>query len=116
MSLRRSLQLALAVVIVVAAASFGTAAGAVDDPSYTGPPTTLVDPTQTAEIKTVGVGTSAGSGSAAAAIGSNTAGGAVASRQRLAITGGNSGQLALYGALLLIGGATLLVFRRSDHA
>lgn len=111
MSLRRAIQLALATVIVVAFASFGSAAGAVDDPSYSGGPPTTFTSEVPSEIKTV----SAGTGSGAAAAG--TAGtGAAASPQRLAITGADSGQLALYGALLLIGGATLLVLRRSDHA
>ena len=98
MSLRRTIQFALAVVVASMALAFGTAAGAVDNPDYTAPPpSSVVRHSTPPAIRQVSK--------------------AVApSRQRLAITGSDSAQFALIGGLLVAGGAGTLVLRRRSAA
>lgn len=97
MSLRRTFQLALVVVVASVALAFGSAAGAVDNPDYTAPP-----PSSVVENS---VPQTARQISSAAA---------TPSRQRLAITGADSLGLVVVGALLLAGGAATLLVRRRN--
>jgi LPXTG-motif cell wall-anchored protein len=96
MAIRRSLQVFVAVVVAVAALALANPAGAVDNPGYTAPPPSSVVQTSTpAPLRQV-----------------QTA----AAPQRLAITGSDSLQLAVLGALLIVGGAGALVARRRATA
>ncbi len=93
MSLRRSLQLALTVLVAALALSVAVPAGAVGNPDYTAPPPaeTVTTPPPVRQVA-----------SAASA----------PSRQRMPITGADTAQLALVGGLLVAGGAGLVLARR----
>jgi LPXTG-motif cell wall-anchored protein len=98
MSLRRTLQLSVALLVGCLALASASAAGAVDNPDYTAPPpTTVVSATTTPRIARVQRITTAA---------------AVPSRQRMPITGADVTQLALVGGLLLLAGSSLLLIRR----
>ena len=92
MTIRRSLQVFLALVVAVMALGMARPAGAVDNPDYTAPPPASVVETNTPvpvqQVQTVAV------------------------PERLAITGSDSAQLVAFGAALVAGGAVVLVARR----
>ncbi|MBX3284949.1 MAG: LPXTG cell wall anchor domain-containing protein [Actinobacteria bacterium] len=93
MTIRRSLQVFLALVVAVVALGLAQPAGAVDNPDYTAPPpSTVVQSTTPAPVQQVQT--------------------AAAVPDRLAITGSDSAQLAVIGAVLVAGGAVVLVARR----
>lgn len=102
MTVRRPLQLALVLLVAAFTLSMGTAAGAVENPDYTAPPpsTPVTDPPT--QVATLRANRAAASPVAAAA----------PSNQRLAITGSETAQLLVIGALLVAGGATLMAVRR----
>lgn len=92
MTLRRSLQVFFALVVAVVALGLAQPAGAVDNPDYTAPPpSSVVESSTPAPVQNV-----------------QTA----AVPDRLAITGSDSAQLAAFGAVLVAGGAVVLVARR----
>lgn len=92
MTFRRSLQVFLALVVAVVTLGLAQPAGAVDNPDYTAPPpASVVESSTPAPVRQV-----------------QTA----AVPQRLAITGSDSVQLAVLGAVLVAGGAVVLVARR----
>ena len=97
MSLRRTLQFALALAFASVALAFGSAAGATGNPDYTAPPPTTV--VTNSVPKTV-----------------RQAHTTTVSRQQLAITGSDMNQLALIGGVLVAGGAGTLVLRRRSAA
>ncbi len=94
MSLRRSLQFALALVVASVALAFGSAAGAVDNPDYTVPPPSSVVSNETPRAIRQSVAATP------------------AARERLAITGSDATQLAVVGGILVAGGAATLGLRR----
>ena len=137
MSLRRSLQFALAAVVASVALALGTAAGAAPNPDYTAPPpqAETINATPPAPgtpasgvlsnqaAQSAGAARPARSGAAAAAAGrtvspqaaraSGTAtGAAVRGRQQLAITGSDAVQLAVLGGLLVAAGGVTMALRR----
>lgn len=97
MSLRRPLQLTLAILVTCVALAWGSAAGAVDSPGYTAPPPSQPVGTTTPQ--------------SARQITQRPAA-ATPSRQRLPITGSDSTQLVVIGGVLVAGGAGLLALRR----
>ena len=99
MTVRRTLRSALVLLVAAFTLSLGSVAGAVDNPDYTAPsPSTPVRvvPTRVAAVR------------AKPAV----ADPAKAANQRLAITGSETLQLVVVGAVLLVGGAGLMVVRR----
>lgn len=96
MSIRRSLQVFFALVVAVVAFGLAQPAGAVENPDYTDSPPPSVVHTDIPEQARPAV-----SQAQAAAL-----------PDRLAITGSDSVQLAVLGAVLLAGGAVVLVARR----
>ncbi len=95
MSLRRFLQLTVALVVATLALSLGSAAGAVDNPDYTAPPpSTPVTNPEPVQVRKI----------------TETA--AVPARQWMPITGSDVTGMAVVGGLLVAGGAGLLVVRR----
>ncbi|MEZ5177694.1 MAG: LPXTG cell wall anchor domain-containing protein [Acidimicrobiales bacterium] len=91
MTIRRSLQVFLALVVAVVA--LGPSRPAPRQPDYTvSPPSTVVQSTTPAPVQQVQT--------------------AAAVPDRLAITGSDSAQLAVIGAVLVAGGAVVLVARR----
>ncbi|HEX2575986.1 MAG TPA: LPXTG cell wall anchor domain-containing protein [Aquihabitans sp.] len=94
MTLRRSVQFALALVVASVALAFGSAAGAVDNPDYTAPPPTSVVSNSTPPAVRESVAATP------------------AARERLAITGSDATQMAVVGGLLVAGGAATLGLRR----
>jgi len=94
MIFRRSLQVFFALVVAVMALSLAQPAGAVDNPDYTAPPpASVVESSTPAPLPVRQVQTAA-------------------APQRLAITGSDTAQLAVLGAVLVAGGAVVLVARR----
>ncbi|MCU1497101.1 MAG: hypothetical protein JWM47_1054 [Acidimicrobiales bacterium] len=92
MSIRRTLQLALALVAASVVFAFGSAAGAVENPDYGRPPekvkTTVPQPVRRTNIVVA------------------------PPRTALAITGSDATQLVVVGGLLLAGGTATLLLRR----
>lgn len=115
MSMRRTLQFALAVMVAAVALAFGTAAGATDNPDYTAPPPASAVSNATPQPVRQAADGANGTDSAN---GANTDSAAAASpdRQRLAITGSDTAQLVLFGAILVAVGAGTLVLRRRAPA
>lgn len=101
MTVRRTLQLALVLVVAAFTLSMGAAAGAVENSDYTAPPpsTPVTDPPT--EVASLRANRTAAVPAAAAP-----------SNQRLAITGSETTQLLVIGTLLVAGGAGLMVARR----
>lgn len=97
MSLRRTLQFALALAVASVALAFGNAAGATGNPDYTAPPPTSV--VHNSVPKTV-----------------RQAPATPVARQQLAITGSDMNQFALIGGVLVAAGAGTLVLRRRTAA
>ncbi len=99
MSLRRTLQFALAAVLVAASLALGSAAGAQQNPDYTAPaPSEVVTNSTPQAVRKI---------STAAA---------TPQRQRLAITGSDTTQLLVVGTILVAGGAATLLIRRRNLA
>ncbi len=96
MSLRRSLQVFFALVVAVVALGLARPAGAVENPDYISPSPSEVVHTSTPAPARPAV----------------SQGQAAAGPQRLAITGSDSVQLAVFGSVLLAGGAVVLAARR----
>ncbi|CAN5805015.1 hypothetical protein BH10ACT1_BH10ACT1_33160 [soil metagenome] len=99
MSLRRTVQLVVALAIASLAFASAGSAGAVDNPDYTAPPPTSVvsnsTPRPVRQVASVA---------------------ATPSRQQLAITGSDVLQLVVVGAVLVAGGTATLVLRRRSAA
>lgn len=96
MTARRTLQTALVLLMAAFTITMGSMAGAVENPDYTAPPPSTPITALPAKIEAV---------RAKPAV-------AAASNQRLAITGSETTQLVVTGALLVAGGAGLMVVRR----
>lgn len=101
MSLRRTLQFALAVLVASVALGLGTTAGAVPNPDYTAPPPAQQVRNPSPPARQVA--------SAAPASAST-------SREMMPITGSDTAQLALIGGVLLAVGAGTMVLRRRSLA
>lgn len=101
MIVRRTLQTALVLLLAAFTLTLGSAAGAVENPDYTAPPPSTPITVLPARADTARA-------QPAVAAPSNQG----AANQRLAITGSETTQLVVVGALLVAGGAGLMVVRR----
>lgn len=99
MSWRRPLQLLMVLLVAVVGLSLGSAAGAVDNPQYTTPPPASVQSNSTPQP-----------------VRKLTSSAAAPARTRMPITGSDVTQLAIVGAVLVGGGATVLAVRRRSLA
>ncbi|MBX3315175.1 MAG: LPXTG cell wall anchor domain-containing protein [Actinobacteria bacterium] len=112
MTARRSILVAT-LVALVALFGFASAAGAVDNPDYSSPVPPSEQPAtveRTPASPSGQAATAAAQASTSSAATSATA--ATSGRQTLAITGSDTAGFAVIGALLLAGGAALLLYRR----
>ena len=110
MIVRRTLQTALAVLVAVVAITVGSAAGAIENPDYTAPP-----PATPVSVVPVKVDAIRVQPAVTADLNTRVAEPAAANQQ-LAITGSETMQLVALGALLVAGGAGLMVVRRRTTA
>ncbi len=110
MTVRRTLQTALVLLVAALTITVGSAAGAVENPDYTAPPPST--PVSVLPVKVDAV-------RAQPAVAANSTRGVAdpsAANQRLAITGSETTQLVALGALLVAGGAGLVAVRRRTAA
>ena len=106
MNARRTRHTALVLLVAAFTIVVGSAAGAVENPDYTAPPPSTPVTVLPAKIDAVRA-------RPAVAAPSNTGvTNASKANQRLAITGSETTQLVVIGALLVAGGSSLLVVRR----
>lgn len=101
MTVRRTLKTALVLLAAAFALTVGSAAGAIENPDYTAPPPSTPVTVLPARVDAVRA-------QPAVAAPSNPS----VANQRLAITGSETTQLVVVGALLVAGGAGLMVARR----
>jgi LPXTG-motif cell wall-anchored protein len=117
MSLRAPLKLVSASLVAAATLFLGPVAGAVENPDYTAPaPTVVVADPANGSISVGAPRSNAVAAVPGAGAATSTAATATAARQRLAITGSDTAQLAVLGAVLVAVGAGALVLRRRSTA
>ena len=105
MTVRRTLQTALVLLVAAFTITMGSMAGAVENPDYTAPPPSVPVTVLPAKVDAIRA-------RPAVAAPSNQR----AANQQLAITGSETTQLVVVGLLLVAGGAGLLVARRRTAA
>lgn len=110
MTVRRTLKTALLLLVAAFTITVGSVAGAVENPDYTAPPPSTPVTVLPAKIDAVRARP------AVAASSDKSVANASEANQRLAITGSETTQLVAIGALLVAGGASLLIVRRRAAA